>query len=132
MGKTRLLEQIASDDAPTDWTHATGTAYELESGSPYAVISDALAARCARLDANALTVAPRGMESDLGRIHLAPSRRDASCARDADASPKLQMHWSFTNFLKRLSHRAPLLLILENLQWADASGHGRRFEPVLR
>jgi hypothetical protein len=34
---------------------------------------------------------------------------------------KSRLHWSFTQFLGQLAAQRPILLVLENLQWADSS-----------
>jgi DNA-binding CsgD family transcriptional regulator len=120
VGKTRLLEQIARDTAASEWTHATGTAYEVEGCSPYGLISDALTPLCERMDANALTVAARGLESDLAHILPFLARGRPMNASGAETNTK-QTQWHFTHFLHRLGERSPLLLVLENVHWADAS-----------
>jgi DNA-binding CsgD family transcriptional regulator/tetratricopeptide (TPR) repeat protein len=47
-------------------------------------------------------------------------RQRASAGADP-AELKARLLWNFTQFLGRLSAKQPLLIVLENLQWADAS-----------
>ena len=124
IGKTRLAATAAERAARHGWTTAIGRAYPVESGVPYALFSDALLPLLQRLDPAALAVLTRGASTDFG--HLFPALRTAA-PRDggsAGADPseiKARLLWSFTQFLSRLSAKQPLFIVLENLQWADAS-----------
>lgn len=121
VGKTRLVEHLAAEARASGWTHAAGRAYEVETGCPYAMIAHALTPVLERMDAQALTIAARGMESELTRILPVLSRGRSATVEEADGDAKTRMLWHFTQFLHRLGERHPLLLTLENLHWADAA-----------
>src|SRR5688500_18655903 len=124
IGKTRLATAAADRAARQGWTVAVGRAYPVESGVPYALFSDALIPLLRKLDPAALSVLTRGGGAELGYLFpaLATGTERPRPSGDADPSEiKARLLWNFTQFLGRLSAKQPLLIVLENLQWADAS-----------
>ncbi|MFL5574880.1 MAG: AAA family ATPase [Gemmatimonadaceae bacterium] len=126
VGKTRLATAAAELAGGRGWTVATGRAYPVESGVPYALFADAFVPRLRALDAAALQVLTRGGAAELAALFpaLAPAgepARPAAAPRGDPAEAKARLFWSFAQLLSRLSARAPLLAVLENLQWADES-----------
>ena len=124
VGKSRLAAVIAEEARRGGWTVALGRAYPVESGVPYAVVSDAFVPLLRDLGAAGLTVLARGSESQLA--HLFPALRAvaASAGRGADAVPaanRAELFWTFAEFLRNLASRAPVLVVLEDLHWADPS-----------
>ena len=124
VGKTRLAAAITERAAKKGWSVAVGRAYPVETGVPYALFSDALSPLVRQLDPATLSVLTRGSAPDLG--YLFPSlatggeRGRASAGADP-AELKARLLWNFTQFLGRLAARQPVFIVLENLQWADAS-----------
>ncbi|HXI99384.1 MAG TPA: AAA family ATPase, partial [Gemmatimonadaceae bacterium] len=123
IGKTRLATAAAGLASKRGWTVAVGRAYPVETGIPYAIFADALLPLVSKLDPATLTVLTRGGAADFA--HLFPSlgateRNRASAGADP-SEIKARLLWSFTQFLGRLSAKQPLFIVLENLQWADAS-----------
>src|SRR5687768_10274762 len=124
IGKTRLATAAADRAARQGWTVAVGRAYPVESGVPYALFSDALMPLLRKLDPAALSVLTRGGGGELGYLFpaLATGSERQRPSGDADPSEiKARLLWNFTQFLGRLAAKQPLLILLENLQWADAS-----------
>ncbi|MEP6550989.1 MAG: AAA family ATPase, partial [Gemmatimonadales bacterium] len=124
IGKTRLAAAAADRAAKRGWSVAVGRAYPVESGVPYALFSDALLPLVRKLDPATLSVLTRGGASDFGYLFpsLGPGgSRDRASAGADPAEVKSRLLWSFTQFLGRLSAKQPLFIVLENLQWADAS-----------
>jgi DNA-binding CsgD family transcriptional regulator/tetratricopeptide (TPR) repeat protein len=124
IGKTRLATAAADRAAKQAWTVAVGRAYPVESGVPYALFSDALMPLLRKLDPAALSVLTRGGGGELGFLFpaLATGSERQRPSGDADPSEiKARLLWNFTQFLGRLAAKQPLLILLENLQWADAS-----------
>ena len=96
----------------------------METGIPYALFADAFVPFLKTLEPSALSVLTRGGVGELAYLFPAlGSRGDRErIAAGSDASElKARLQWNFTQFLGRLSARKPLLIVLENLQWADAS-----------
>jgi DNA-binding CsgD family transcriptional regulator len=120
-GKSRLVEEVAAEARASGWAHAAGRAYEVESGCPYLVITNAMTALLQRLEAAEVARAANGSESQLARILPGLANGTGAPVGGADPDAKTQMHWHFAQFLLRLSERQPLLLTLENLQWVDAA-----------
>ena len=124
IGKTRLATAAAERAAKRGWTVAIGRSYPVETGVPYALFSDALLPLVRKLEPATLTVLTRGGAAELG--YLFPSlgasgdRERASAGADP-SEVKARLLWNFTQFLGRLAAKQPLFIVLENLQWADAS-----------
>jgi len=124
IGKTRLATAAAERAAKRGWTVAVGRAYPVETGVPYALFSDALLPLVRKLDPATLSVLSRGGAADFGYLfpNLGTStERDRASAGADPAEIKARLLWNFTQFLGRLSTKQPLFVVLENLQWADAS-----------
>ena len=124
IGKTRLAAAAAERAAKRGWSVAIGRAYPVETGVPYAVFSDALLPIVRKLEPATLSVLTRGGAADLGYLFPnlgAPADRDRAISGADPSEVKARLLWNFTQFLGRLSTKQPLLIVLENLQWADAS-----------
>jgi DNA-binding CsgD family transcriptional regulator len=124
IGKTRLAAAAAERATKSGWIVATGRAYPVETGVPYALFSDALLPIVQKLEPSTLSVLTRGGAADLGylfpNLGTPPDRERALSGADP-SEVKARLLWNFTQFLGRLTSRQPLLIVLENLQWADAS-----------
>ncbi|MDQ6769142.1 MAG: AAA family ATPase [Gemmatimonadota bacterium] len=124
IGKTRLAASAADLAAKRGWNVAIGRSYPVEIGVPYALFSDALLPLVRKLEPATLTVLTRGGAAELA--YLFPSlgafgdRERASAGADP-SELKARLFWNFTQFLGRLAAKQPLFIVLENLQWADAS-----------
>ena len=124
IGKTRLAAAAAERAAKRGWNVAVGRAYPVETGVPYALFSDALLPLVRKLDASTLTVLTRGGAADFGQLFPnlgTTAERDRTAAGADPSEIKARLLWNFTQFLWRLSAKQPLFVVLENLQWADAS-----------
>ncbi|HJR41133.1 MAG TPA: AAA family ATPase [Gemmatimonadaceae bacterium] len=124
IGKTRLALTLADHAARSGWNVALGRAYPVETGVPYAPFADALVPLLRRLEPGALAVLTRGATAELSQLFPALHPRDeppTPAARGGSAELKARVLWNFSEFLGRFAARQPLLLILENLQYADAS-----------
>ncbi|HZK78644.1 MAG TPA: AAA family ATPase, partial [Gemmatimonadaceae bacterium] len=124
VGKTRILAEAAAKARQDGWNVVTGRAYAVETGIPYALFSDALLPFIKSLEPGALAVLTRGGTAELAYLFPAlgssGDRERAGAGMDA-SDFKARLLWNFTQFLARLAAKQPLCLILENLQWADAS-----------
>jgi DNA-binding CsgD family transcriptional regulator len=123
LGKSRLVRAATDEAQRRAWQVAVGRAYPVESGVPYAPISDGLLPLLRQLSPEALSVLTRGGETEL--FSLFPALRPADlteAAGMADAPEfKARLLWNFTQFLGRLCAKKPLLLVIEDLQWADSA-----------
>jgi DNA-binding NarL/FixJ family response regulator len=124
IGKTRLAAALADRALKKGWMVVAGRAYPVETGVPYAVFSDALLPMLRAMDATQLSVLTRGGAPEFAQMfpNLPTTLEKARQSTGADpAEIKARLLWNFTQFLGRLSSKQPLFILLENLQWADAS-----------
>ncbi|HVD61463.1 MAG TPA: AAA family ATPase [Gemmatimonadaceae bacterium] len=124
IGKTRLAAAVAQAAADEGWHVALGRAYAVETGIPYALFSDALLPLLKKLEPSTLAVLTRGANAELAYLFpaLAGEKDRERVSASADPSDlKARLLWNFSQFLGRYATKQPLLIVLENLQWADAS-----------
>ena len=122
VGKSRLALLLAEEAGRRGWTVATGRAYAAEAGVPYALFSDAMIPTLNELGRDALAVLTRGSESELEFLFpLLRAGRPAPAAPPPTPDSNLQLYWTFAQLLKALAARRPLLIVLDDLHWADAS-----------
>ena len=122
VGKSRLLSAVADDARRNDWTVATGRAYPVGTGVPYAIFADAFRPVLAGLDRSAISVLTRGSQADLTQLFPSLADEEAGGELGAGGSPselKARLFWNFTELLRGLASRAPVLVVLEDLQWTD-------------
>jgi tetratricopeptide (TPR) repeat protein len=122
-GKSRLARTLAEEAARRGGAVAVGRGYPVETGIPYALFADALLPLLRSLEPAALATLTRGGEAELAHLFpaLAPAERVRPSLEGDPAELKTRLLWNFTQFLGRLAARQPLLLVLEDLQWADPS-----------
>jgi tetratricopeptide (TPR) repeat protein len=124
VGKSRLASELAERAARRNWVVVKGRAYPVESGIPYAILSDAWLPILRSLEASALTVLSRGGEAELRYLFpaLGGGRDDLDDVASTDPHEfRTRLMWNFAEFVRRYAARAPVLCILEDLQWADDS-----------
>src|SRR5688572_16865660 len=122
-GKTRLALATAERATKRGWLVAIGRAYPVEVGVPYALFTDALLPLLRTLDPATLSVLTRGAVSELSHLFplLAAGEAPIRGASDQGSEAKTRLLWNFAQLLSRLAQKRPVLLILENLHWADES-----------
>ncbi|HEY4307112.1 MAG TPA: BREX system ATP-binding domain-containing protein [Gemmatimonadaceae bacterium] len=124
IGKTRLVAAVADLAERRGFATAIGHAYPVETGVPYSVFSDALLPILRDIAPSVLTLLTRGASADLAQLFpaLEDGRRSTTTTSRGDpAEMKARLLWNFSQFLTRFSAKRPLLLALENLQWADSA-----------
>jgi DNA-binding CsgD family transcriptional regulator/tetratricopeptide (TPR) repeat protein len=123
VGKTRLLGALIEQATSKGFTVALGRAYPVETGVPYAVFSDALLPVLRALEPSLLTLLSRGGTAELVQLFpaLENSGRIAAAPRGDPAELKARLLWNFAQFLSRFAAKRPLLIALENVQWADSA-----------
>jgi DNA-binding CsgD family transcriptional regulator len=120
VGKTRLVAAASERAAQQGWTVAVGRAYPVETGVPFAVFSDALTPLVRAMTPSSLAVLTRG-DASLASICPAVGGAPPAPPRDGGGDTKARLLWSFVQFLAHMAAQRPLLLVLENLHWADTS-----------
>jgi DNA-binding CsgD family transcriptional regulator len=123
VGKTRLLSALIDQASAKGFTVALGRAYPVETGVPYAVFSDALLPVLRALEPSVLTLLSRGGTAELVQLFpaLESGGRAPAAPRGDPAELKARLLWNFAQFLSRFAAKRPLLIALENVQWADSA-----------
>ena len=121
VGKSRVTAVVEQEARRRGWTVASGRAYPVETGMPYNLLSDAFLPMLKSFDEATLTVLTRGTSGDLRQLFPALGIADSNLEDWDPTESRTRLFWSFTEFVKRLSERAPVLIVAEDLHWADAS-----------
>jgi len=125
VGKTRLADVTRAEAVRRGWTELRGQAFPPESGVPYATLSDAFLPFLREMSSERLAVLTRGGSAELGVLFPALEAPDMVADTSSRASEpeefRVRLFWTFTEFLGRLASRNPVLIVLEDLQWVDAS-----------
>lgn len=123
VGKSRLARTVANEAARRGWQVCYGRAYPVETGAPYALVSDAFLPLLRQMDEPSLTVLTRGNLADLRRLFPVLGPTDDARWETGENPQELRtrLFWSFTELVQRMGARSPLLVVLEDLHWADAS-----------
>jgi DNA-binding CsgD family transcriptional regulator len=125
IGKTRLATAVIEQATKRGFSTAVGRAYPVETGVPYAVFADALLPLLRTLDPAMLSLLTRGGNAELVQLFPALATGDrplsSNGVRGDPSELRARLLWNFTQFLSRFAAKRPLLLVLENLHWADSS-----------
>jgi DNA-binding CsgD family transcriptional regulator/tetratricopeptide (TPR) repeat protein len=122
VGKSRLVSALSERATQQGWMVTVGRAYPVETGVPFAVFSDALTPIVRGITPSALAVLTRGDGAMLASICPAFAvSGPATAGRDGGGDAKARLLWTFAQFLGQLAAQRPILLVLENLHWADTS-----------
>jgi DNA-binding CsgD family transcriptional regulator len=120
VGKTRLVTEVTRRAAAAGFTVLSGHCAELGESVPYLPLADAL-----RNATQAAETAPRLMEAlatrpVLGRL-LPEGETPAAADGESMGMARQQMFGAVLGLLGELAAAAPVLLVFEDLHWADAS-----------
>jgi len=123
-GKTHLSEGLKNEAERRGFTVTSGRAYRAESGVPYSLFSDAFLPLLRSQSKESLNVLTRGGVPELE--YLFPGLADSQGPGpklEVESSTEFQTRilWTFSELLQELSKRDPLLVVMEDLQWADPS-----------
>ena len=116
IGKTRLVAELEARASARAYLVLRGSASELESDLPFWIFVDALDEYVAGLDPRKLS----GLSDEtLGEIaHMLPSAVDAGEARLVH-DERYRAHRAVRELLERLATPRPLVLVLDDVHWAD-------------
>ena len=117
MGKTRLVAELATVAAARGFMVLSGRCAELGDSVPYLPLADALRSAAHTSPALADAIAARPV---LGL--LLPDRDNAEMAGgDVPGMAQQQLFGAVLGMLAELAETAPVLLVLEDMHWADRS-----------
>ena len=115
IGKTRLLAELGLRADRRGWLVLSGSAAELEGELPFAVFVDALDEYLRSLAPHELGDLDEDALGELGQVFPALSGGDR--ARPGD---RYRTHRAVCRLLEALARSKPLVLLLDDLHWADA------------
>ena len=119
IGKTRLLAELAAHADARGCTVLTGRASELEADLPFWIFVDALDEYVAGLDPRRLASLEDDVRAELALVF--PSLADfAQASRPALVDERYRAHRAVRELIERLATR-PLVLLLDDVHWADAA-----------
>lgn len=124
VGKSRLTQSVEEEAERQGFLVARGCAYPMESGVPYGVVCDLLDPLVRESTPEALVSLTRGApEFQFICPSLASADSALPGASDGNGIPDLRnrLLWNVPPFLDRLRRNRPLLLVFEDLEWADPS-----------
>jgi DNA-binding SARP family transcriptional activator len=128
IGKTRLVEELGSAAQHEGWNIIWNRIYQQESGIPYRVWIEALrkilgtvSGLISQLSIETL----RALSTLPGLLDLLPSGIDLSLptALLLPEQAKYMLYNAICDLLKKASENGPLLIVLDDIQWADVSSY---------
>ena len=122
MGKTRLLAEIARQAEERGLLVLAGGSYKAEGRLPLGALHDALLDYIEAQADEVLQAQLGGLLPDLGRVvpelrDRVPDLTDGQIATLEDQRPRI--FWTIARVFERISEVQPLVLLLDDLQWAD-------------
>ena len=117
IGKTRLLAELATRADALGYLVLSGSASELEADLPFWVFVDALDEYVAALEPRRLDALETTSSASLPRL----SRLDSASIRAAAVVPqtRYRTYRAVRELLERLTATKPLVLVLDDVHWAD-------------
>jgi DNA-binding NarL/FixJ family response regulator len=120
IGKTRLLGELAARAELRGQLVLSGSAAELERDLPFSVFVDALDEYVEGLDPKQLSVLADDVRTELA--HVLPSLSALSGGRElALQHERYRSHRAMRALLEQLAETRPLVLVLDDLHWADSA-----------
>ncbi|HVU68871.1 MAG TPA: AAA family ATPase [Ktedonobacteraceae bacterium] len=134
IGKTRLAEETARDAQRRGWSVVWSRAYEQERGIPYRLWTAALrgvlthapdvARQATEFTSTAIYQPLRNLVPEIQDVLDVEGKMSAEAALYDSLSPEqeeLRLREAFYTFLTTLSFNSPLLIVLDDVHWADDS-----------
>src|SRR6266542_1912280 len=120
IGKTRLLREVAVRAESRGHLVLSGAASELEHDLPFSVFVEALDEYLAGLEPNRLAALDDQVQAELA--HVFPSLPALGGGREvARQNERYRSHRAVRELLERLAAPRPLVLILDDVHWADSA-----------
>ena len=120
IGKTRLLSELAARAEQRGYLVLSGSASELERELPFSVFVHALDEYVESIDSNLLCLLDDDVQAELA--HVLPSLSALASGRAvAPQDERYRSHRAVRALLEHLAQTRPLVLVLDDFQWADSA-----------
>ena len=122
VGKTRITEEIAEEAATHRLLTLVGHCYETEAAAPYAPVAEIFEATARVISRGTLREALGDTGPEIARIMPELRRLFPDLPPPIDLPPEQERRFLFnsvTEFMTRAARMQPLMLVLEDLHWAD-------------
>jgi len=116
IGKTRLLGALTARATARGCLVLSGSASELEDDLPFWIFVDALEEHVAGFDARRLDALGDGVAAELAHVLPALTPRERA---PGGTDQRYRAHGAVRALLERLAAGAPLVLVLDDIHWAD-------------
>ena len=120
IGKTRMLAELGERADALGQIVLSGSASELEADLPFWVFVDALDEYVAGLDPRRLQSLEKDVRAELGRV-LPSMSEFAGSGEAALQDERYRSHRAVRDLLERLAATKPVVLVLDDLHWADSA-----------
>ena len=121
IGKTRLLEELAEIAAGSGCLTLEARAAEFERELPFGVLTDAFDAYLKSLAERALDRLAMDRLGALAAVFPSLGALDEAVDYPVSAVERFRVYHAVRDLIERLAARSPLVLILDDLQWADGA-----------
>src|SRR4051795_1769650 len=118
IGKTRLLAELAARADARGYLVLSGRAGELELDLPFWVFVDALDEYVQSLDPHRLDTLDGDVRAELATVFPSLARL-ATGRRTAIQHERYRSHRAVSVLLETLAHTQPVVLVLDDVHWAD-------------
>jgi len=120
IGKTRMVSELGARGDAAGQIVLSGSASELEVDLPFWVFVDALDEYVASLEARRLESLEDDVRAELGRV-LPSMSEHAQAGEAALQDERYRAHRAVRELLERIAATKPLVLILDDVHWADSA-----------
>jgi DNA-binding NarL/FixJ family response regulator len=121
IGKTRLLQELVESAVSRGCLTLEGRAAEFERELPFGVLTDALDAYLKSLDPRALERLAMDRLGALAAVFPSLGAIDEAIDYPISAQERFRIYHAVRELVERLAARSPLVLVLDDLQWADGA-----------
>ncbi len=121
IGKTRLMQEVVESAVSRGCLTLEGRAAEFERELPFGVLTDALDAYLRSLDRRALERMAMDRLGALAAVFPSLGSLDEAVEYPISAAERFRVYQAVRELGERLAARSPLVLILDDLQWADGA-----------
>ncbi|MEV6494526.1 ATP-binding protein, partial [Actinoplanes sp. NPDC051633] len=118
IGKSRMLAELGTRADARGMLVLAGSASEFERDLPFWLFVDALDEYLRAIGAGPLDGVDKEARAELG--HVLPSWPASSAEGTGRGDPRYRTHRAVRQVLEALASRTPLVLLLDDLHWADS------------